>query len=344
VNKKNRKAGMLAGLLLLILTLVLSACGTAANSTQSASGTQGAAATSAAPAPKAAESAKPPAEKDAPYTVKHIMGETTVKGNPQRVVILVNDAVEAALSLGIKPVGMVRAWGTQPYYDHLKAKLEGVQIVGDENQPNLEAIAGLKPDLIIGNKLRQEKIYQQLSSIAPTIFSERTNSDALINFKTYAEALNKKEEGDKQLAAFENKIKELQGKLGDKINTKVSLLRFYIEDKVRLYYQDTFAGGIIKKIGLKRPASQDKPTFADIIGKERIPDADGDILFYFTLEDDKGLTAKTEKAWQEETLWKNLDVVKKGKAIKVNDGIWNSSGGIISANLLVDELAQHLLK
>ncbi|MEC0231678.1 ABC transporter substrate-binding protein [Paenibacillus alba] len=333
IRQGTRKHTM--GLLFIILSLILAACGagTPTTSSQPTTNAAGAAAT---------EKATPAVS--TPYTVKHIMGETTVKGNPQRVVILVNDAVEAALALGIKPVGMVKAWGVQPYYDHLKDKLEGVQIVGDENQPNLEAIAALKPDLIIGNKLRQEKIYQQLSSIAPTVFSERTNSDSLINFEIYAGALNKNEEGEKQLAAFETKVKDLQQKLGDKTNTKVSLVRFYLEDKVRVYYQDTFAGGILKKIGLKRPAAQDKPTFAEIIGKERIPELDGDIMFYFTLEDDKGMTAKTEKAWQEETLWKNLDVVKKGKAIKVNDGIWNSSGGIISANLMVDELSKYLLK
>ncbi|MNI22160.1 putative siderophore-binding lipoprotein YfiY precursor [compost metagenome] len=332
MNRQRNKMN-LTGLFFLIMALILAGCGTTAPASQSATSTQGAIST---------EKAKPAV--NMPYTVKHIMGETTVKGNPQRVVILVNDAVEASLALGIKPVGMVKAWGVQPYYDHLKDKLEGVPIVGDENQPNLEAIAALKPDLIIGNKLRQEKIYQQLSSIAPTIFSERTNSDSLINFKIYAEALNKKEDGDKQLAAFEAKVKDLQQKLGDKINTKVSLVRFYLEDKVRIYYMDTFAGGILQKIGLKRPASQDKATFADIIGKERIPDLDGDIMFYFTLEDSKGMTAATEKVWQEETLWKNLDVVKKGKVIKVNDGIWNSSGGVISANLMVDELSKHLLK
>ncbi|MBE1445830.1 ABC transporter substrate-binding protein [Paenibacillus sp. OAS669] len=320
-------------MLFLSLILIVSACGSTTANTPAAD--------SAAKTVGQAGGQQPDA--GAPYTVKHAMGETTVKGTPKRVVVLVNDAVEASLALGFKPVGMVKAWGVQPYYDHLKSQLEGVQIIGDENQPNLEAIAALKPDLIIGNKLRQEKIYDQLTSIAPTIFSERTNSDALINFKIYAEALNRKAEGDKQLADFDNKIKDLCAKLGDKINTKISLVRFYIGDKVRIYYNDTFAGGILKQVGLKRPEIQDKPTFADIIGKERIPDLEGDILFYFTLEDEKGETTKTEKAWQEETLWKNLDVVKKGKAFKVNDGIWNSSGGIISANLLLDDLAKYIL-
>ncbi|MEK3910805.1 ABC transporter substrate-binding protein [Paenibacillus sp. FSL H7-0331] len=336
---KRNKISIIA-LLLLTVTLILSACGGTATHTQPAAEPK-------APTQAAAQSApstKPVEDVKTEYTVKHAMGETKIKGTPKRVVVLGNDAVEAALELGFKPVGMVKAWGVAPMYDHLKSKLEGVQIVGDENQPNLEAIAALKPDLIIGIKLRQEKIYDQLSSIAPTVFSERTNSDMLINFKVYSEALNKKAEGEQKIADYEKRIKELQSKLGDRINTKISLVRFYLGDKVRIYYKDTFAGGIIQKIGLKRPAAQDKDTFADIIGKERIPDLEGDILFYFTLEDDKGETTKAEKEWQQETLWKNLDVVKKGNAHKVNDGIWNSSGGIISANLLLDELTKYLIK
>ncbi|ULL18629.1 iron-siderophore ABC transporter substrate-binding protein [Paenibacillus sp. H1-7] len=328
--------------ILLSLALILSACGSGgASNTVPVAGSEKTGGAAAAGAQN--QQAKQP-EASKPYTVKHAMGETTVKGDPKRVVVLGNDAVEAALALGIKPVGMVKAWGVQPMYDHLKDKLDGVQIVGDENQPNMEAIVALKPDLIIGIKLRQEKIYDQLSAIAPTIFSERTNSDSLINFKLYAEALNKKEEGDKKLAEFDKHVKELQQKLGDKVNTKVSLVRFYVADKVRVYYQDTFAGGILKKVGLKRPAAQDKETFADIISRERMPELDGDIMFYFTLEDEKGETTKNEKLWQEDPLWKNLDVVKKGKTIKVNDGIWNSSGGILSAHLLLDDLEKYLLK
>ncbi|WP_159885900.1 ABC transporter substrate-binding protein [Paenibacillus puerhi] len=319
--------------LVLSLALTLAACGSGSVSAPSGSGS--------APAPAA-----PVTQADAgkPYTVQHAMGETTIKETPKRVVVLVNDAVEAALSLDVKPIGMVKAWGVEPMYEHLKSKLDGVQIVGDENQPNLEAIAALKPDLIIGNKLRQEKIYDQLSSIAPTVFSTRTNSDVLINYKVYAAALNKKEEGDKQLDAFDKRIQAFRAKLGDKINTKVSLVRFYVGDKVRVHYADSFGGGLIKLIGLQRPAAQDKTTFADIIGKERIPDLEADMLFYFTLADEKGETTKTEEQWLNDPLWKNLEVVKKGKVYRVNDGIWNSSGGLIAANLMLDDLEKYMLK
>ena len=44
--------------------------------------------------------------------------------------------------------------------------------MGDLLEPNLEAIAAARPDLILTSKVRHEAIYDQLSAIAPTIMSE----------------------------------------------------------------------------------------------------------------------------------------------------------------------------
>lgn len=124
--------------------------------------------------------------------VKHAMGETEVPAAPKRVVILTNEGTEALLALGIKPVGAVKSFTGNPWYDHIKADMDGVTVVGDEHQPNMEAIISLKPDLIIGNKMRQEKVYAQLSAIAPTVFSETLRGEWKNNFSLYAEAVNKK--------------------------------------------------------------------------------------------------------------------------------------------------------
>lgn len=92
------------------------------------------------------------------YTVKHAMGETTIKGTPERIVMLTNQGIETLMALGVKPVGAVGAANdpTQ-FYDFTKSFLEGTKSVGTEGQPNLEAIAALKPDLILGMKFRHEK-------------------------------------------------------------------------------------------------------------------------------------------------------------------------------------------
>lgn len=137
------------------------------------------------------------AAKDQSYTIKHAMGETKIDGTPKRVVILTNEGTEALLAMGVKPVGAVESWLGDPWYDHIKDQMEGVKSVGTESEPSLETIASLKPDLIIGNKMRQEKVYDQLSQIAPTVFAEELRGDWKENFKLYSKAVNKEDEGKK---------------------------------------------------------------------------------------------------------------------------------------------------
>src|SRR5690606_16206909 len=135
-------------------------------------------------------------------------------------------------------------------------------VLGEETQPNIELIAGLKPDLIIGNKVRHEKIYEQLKKIAPTVFSADLAGDWKINFKLYTEAVNKKEEGDKAMAAFDKRVADVKAKLGTKAATKVSVVRFTAGD-VRIYQKQTFSGVLFQQLGIARPASQDKDQFIE---------------------------------------------------------------------------------
>jgi iron complex transport system substrate-binding protein len=277
------------------------------------------------------------------YTVKHAMGTTKIKGTPKRVVILTNEGTEALLAMGLKPVGAVKSWTGNPWYDHIKDKMKGVKVVGTEDQVNLEAIAALHPDLIIGNKMRQEKIYDKLSVIAPTVFAETLRGDWKENFKLYAKAIHREKKGEEVLKAFDDRVQQIHDKLGDRINTKVSLVRFMPGD-VRIYHNDTFAGVILKQIGLKRPASQDKDDFAaQHLTKESIPQMDGDVIFYFDYETGDGKATQAEKEWTNDPLWKNLKAVKAGQAYKVDDTIWNTAGGVLAANRMLDDLQHYLL-
>lgn len=275
--------------------------------------------------------------------IKHAMGETELKGNPERVVILTNEGTEALLSLGVKPVGAVKSWQGEPWYNHIKDQMQGVTDLGEETQPNIEVIASLKPDLIIGNKVRQEKIYSQLSSIAPTVFAEDLSGDWKINFKLYAETLNKKAEGDALMATFDQKVEEAKAKLGDKTKTKVSIVRF-LPGKVRLYMKDTFAGVLFNQLGFARPASQDKDEFMQVIAKEQMTEADGDVLFYWVSDYDDKAAAAYRDEWVNDPLWKNLSVVKNNQVFQVDEVIWNTGGGLLSANLLLDEIVKHFTK
>ncbi|PAE20371.1 iron siderophore-binding protein [Bacillus sp. 7504-2] len=279
--------------------------------------------------------------KDTSYSVKHAMETTEIPATPERVVILTNEGTEALLALGVKPVGAVMSWGQDPWYEHISADMEGVEVVGDENEVNIEKIAKLKPDLIIGNKIRQEAIYEQLKAIAPTVFSEDLAGDWKINFELYAKALNLDKKGEEILAQYDHKVEKLKTALGDKVNQEVSVIRFSSRP-TRIYYTDSFSGVIFEQIGFKRAAHQAKlftennkmGNFAVEVDKELIPEMDADVLFYFTYAD----SVAVEEEWTNDPLWKNLEVVKKGNAHKVSDIIWNTAGGVLAANIMLDDI------
>ncbi|MBW4838945.1 MAG: iron-siderophore ABC transporter substrate-binding protein [Paenibacillaceae bacterium] len=317
----------------LALVLVVTGCGNGGN--QGASGnadTNGSAAAEN-------QAGNNNASAEGKRIVKHAMGETEIVGTPQKVVVLTNEGTEALLALGIKPVGAVRSWTGDPWYPHIKDEMEGVTVVGEESQPNLELIAGLQPDLIIGNKMRQEKVYEQLQAIAPTVMSEDLRGNWMNNFKLYAEALGQTDKGNELLGAFETRIADFKAKAGDKAKETVSVVRF-MDGKTRVYHTNTFSGIIFEQLGLARNQMtlNAKDTFVDEITKERLPEVDADRLFYFTYETGDGKANQTELDWTNDPLWKNLNVVKNGKTYKVDDAIWNTAGGIKAANLLLDEL------
>ena len=270
-------------------------------------------------------------------TVEHAMGRTSVPDAPKRVVVLTNEGTEAVLALGIKPVGAVKSWLGTPWYEHIKGDLDGVQVLGTENAPNLEIIAALRPDLILGNKLRQEEMYRQLSAIAPTVFSTTVNGKWRENLHLYAKALGREAEGQALLDAFDARTASIADRLGDRREEAISLVRF-MPATTRVYYNDTFAGTILRQIGFRRPPVQDQPPFADDVTKERIPEMDGDRLFYFVFDSSNGDARKAEAEWIASPLWKRLKAVQSGRVHRVSDAIWNSAGGIAAANRMLDDI------
>lgn len=286
------------------------------------------------------------------YSVQHAMGKTEIPGKPERVVVLTNEGIEALLAVGVKPVGAVKAFTGDPWYDHLKDQLKGVEVVGTEQEVNVEKIAALKPDLIIGNKIRQEAIYDKLNKIAPTVFAETLRGDWKENLELYAQAVDREKEGQKVLQKFDQRVNDLKAKLGDRVDQEVSVVRF-MPGITRIYYTDSFSGVIFDQLGFKRPANQAKLFKGDgklgklavEVDKELIPEMDGDILFYFTYAPEGDNEVKQlEKEWTHDPMWKNLSAVKKGNVHRVDDVIWNTAGGVLAAHEMLDQLEKIMVK
>jgi len=292
-------------------------------------GSVGAAAQTGTPAP--------PADR----VVRHAMGETAVPAAPERVVVLDDGPLNSALALGLRPVGAATAFADGAFPSYLGEQTAGIEPVGTITEPNLEAIARLRPDLILGSKVRHEAIYPELSRIAPTVFSETVGVSWKENLLLDGEALGKRAEAEGLLAAYEARLAAFRAAMGDRLaETEVSVVRF-LPDEVRIYQQANFSGVILADAGLPRPAAQAVDDFA-VIGasKELIALMDGDVIFV-TVWGPPGETPLAN--FRADPLWASLGAVAAGRVYEVPDEYWMVGTGIIAANLVVDDLERYLL-
>lgn len=273
-----------------------------------------------------------------PRTIEQAMGTTTLKSAPQRVVVLDVGEFDNVVSLGIKPVGYAQTDGSEiPAY--LKKGAGSPKSVGQLNSLNLEAIANLHPDLILGSQLRAEKLYPQLAKIAPTVFSIRPGFTWKQNYLLNAAALDKTAEAKAKLADYDEHAKKVSEELGPDKPT-VTMLR-YMPDRVRLYGQASFIGTILKDVGVPRPKNQQINDLAVEISPEKIDEADADWIFTGVYGD----ASKTDRAKAEDNpLWKKLPAVADGQAENVPDETWYLGLGVTAANLVLDDLQGFLKK
>ncbi len=276
-----------------------------------------------------------------PRSVKHAAGTAELKSQPKRVVVLDSGELDDVTLLGITPVGAVsphmKTEGGFPNY--LKDKIKDTKDVGPMNEPNLELIASLKPDLILSSKVRHAKVYSQLNAIAPTVLAETTGFPWKENLALYAQALGREDEAKKALADYEARAK----KLGEEIKAKnngtmptTSVVRF-VAGPTRLYAKSSYSGVVLKDVGLARPASQDVDQNIVEVSAEQINQADADLVFVTTADDP---TKTKESEVQQTPVWQGLNAVKNGKVFNVPDETWMSGIGVQAADAMLVDIAK----
>ncbi|WP_329573721.1 ABC transporter substrate-binding protein [Streptomyces sp. NBC_01361] len=274
-----------------------------------------------------------------PRTIEHAMGKTELKAQPKRVVVLDVGELDNVASLGVKPVGYAPTEGDDGVPSYLKKAAGTPKDVGTINSLNLEAIANLHPDLILGSELRAAKLYPQLSKIAPTVFSIRPGFTWKENYLLNASALDKTAEAKANLAAYEKKAEKLGEDIGEKKPT-VTMLR-YMPGMIRLYAKASFIGTILDDAGIPRPKNQQVVDLATEVSPEKIDQADADWIFTGVYGDAK----KTDRATAEgNPLWKKLGAVKSGQAKDVPDETWYLGLGVTAANQVLGDLRGYLVK
>ncbi|WP_344219962.1 iron-siderophore ABC transporter substrate-binding protein [Kribbella sancticallisti] len=271
-----------------------------------------------------------------PRTVKHALGETKLEKKPEKVVVLDSGELDGVLALGITPVGMATTAGQNGVPSYLADKAKDIPTVGGISELNLEAIANLKPDLILGSKLRANDLYDKLSAIAPTVMSIRPGFPWKEDFLLLADSLGEETKATGLLNDYQKRATEVKSKVTG--SPTISLVRFR-PGEIRLYGNLSFIGVILKDIGLPRPKIQDVQDLAVEVSQENIGKSDGDWIFYSSY----GKPDTTaENTVVNGNLWKALPAVKAGKVARVNDEVWFLGLGPLGAMATLDDLEKLL--
>lgn len=283
-------------------------------------------------------------------SVDHAAGNTCVPSAFERLVTLDAVAFENAIALGIQPTATV----FPSLSPHLRDDLNGVERIGLQGEnPNLETVLSLSPDLILGLDHHQS-FYSQVSQIAPTVLVEFEHSGRWKEaFQSIAETLGKSDTWQQVMDDYKQRLEDFKTQMGDR-RPRVSVARIY-PDSINLYLRDSFPGTVLQDAGLARPASQNlSATEAQSlannpiqmsISREVLDQIDGDILFVWTAENEPQANQEAQEKLEQlknDPLWKTLSVVQKNQVYFV-PSYWIGSGPI-AANAILNDLFKYLLE
>ncbi|MFF0830984.1 Fe(3+) dicitrate ABC transporter substrate-binding protein [Brevibacillus sp. NPDC003359] len=282
-----------------------------------------------------AEQKQPAAGQDSTQTaqnriVKHELGETEITGDPKRVVALEYSFVDGLWELGVTPVGIAQEKDKD--VEGLVGKKIEYTPVGTRQQPSLEVISSLQPDLIIGDLNRHKDIYKDLQKIAPTIILKSRNStyqENLSSFASIGEALNKQKEAEQRLIKHKEIIAEFKKKVpaGDSRNVMLGVFR---SDSLSAHGAKSFDGELLEMIGIKNTIQEAaEPTVK--ISLEQMVQWDPDVIFLAEADD------ALLNEWKQNPLWNNITAVKNQEVHKVNRDLWTRYRGLKSAERIVEE-------
>lgn len=210
-------------------------------------------------------------------TVTHTRGQTDVPATPQRAVVLEPAATDTSVALGVPVVGATvfsEAAGVPKYLGQAGS---GITSVGVVDQPSLERIAALRPDIIIGTETRHGALYEQLSAIAPTIFIADHLAPWQDNVRFVGTVLGRAAALEASLQRFRDRCAEI-GRKHATSGRSAQMIRPR-SDQFILYGPASFAGTTIECTGLRIPSRDWQNAIQVSISPELVGEARADDVF-----------------------------------------------------------------
>jgi len=278
--------------------------------------------------------------------IQHAMDDACIPNRPERLITLNPAALGNAIALGIQPIGSIFEHNNR-FPTYLGDKTNGIEPIGDWSQPNIERIALIEPDIIIGWQHNNESIYPQLSAIAPTVLYDWHGGNAKQDnwkqhFNFMAEVLNRKEVGEQVWQHYNQRIEQLKAALGDRYKDKTISFVNFCCGGINSETENSFVGSVLSDAGLQRPPSQGyNPQGYINFSEETLDMADGDVMFVVAYGGEE--TGERDLSRIQQTpLWKHLKAVQNNRVYYVDPTTWRGRTPL-AADAVIDDLFKYLV-
>lgn len=269
--------------------------------------------------------------------VQDVRGEVEIPTNPKRIVDLSGNSDILSL-LGYKVIGTANsdAYDYTKFPSYLEDVLEGATILGYSMQDtmDIEGVLALEPDLIIVSTV-QEKMYDQLQQIAPTVMIENEALNWKEDIHSVAKVFGLEENATAWLANYEQKALEAGNAIKEMMGEDTSYLSFLASGGQFFVFSGAGFGDVLyNDMGLSMPKGM--PEQSDIslpvVTYEGLAEIEADVIFVIATEE-----ALVEL--QGNSIWNSLPAVKNGKVVVLpSSPYFNQGYSSIGREKLVSEL------
>ena len=254
---------------------------------------------------------------DGPRTVMDFMGQpVTIEAPPQRVVGMSASISEMLFAIGVTPVGVTDGMDYPP-------AAAGLPTFGTGYQPDLEALAALEPDLIIGSGQLNMPILNELQAIAPTLMIlTLTPGDVPNNVRTLGQATWHDTEAEYLAQAYDGFLSAM-GTIGAAQAEGPSILIIVGTLEVPNYGKsETYLGDMARILGATNIAdgNEDQGPFPGYtqLSTEYILDADPDFVFTIT----RGSDTPMPESMVDDPIWSSLTAFQNGHVMELDNRLF----------------------
>ena len=274
-------------------------------------------------------------------TVTDVRGEVEIPADPQRIVDLSGNSDILSI-LGYDVIGTANsdAYDYTKLPSYLEETLSGAEILGYSYQDTMdvEAIMNLNPDLIVISTI-QEKMYDQLSEIAPTVMIQLEALNWKDDVRALGKVFGKEEVANEWIANYEAKAKEA----GDKIKSEFGADTTYLSILANPNGFNVFDGAgfgdvLYSDMGLAKPVGMPEQTDVSlpVVSYEGLASIQADYIFVMGSDEELAQIKSNP-------IWNSLPAVKEGHVIELpSSPYFNQGYSSIGRELLVNEIGDML--